>query len=99
MYPGHGMRYIRRDGQPVTLGGSKTKSLMLQKMKPSKLQWTQGWRRLNKKMNVEATAKKRCVMCGRGGRVLDINPFRVSLAGSAVVFWPVASCEPLTLVH
>lgn len=59
MYPGHGMRMVRRDGQPVTLGGSKTKSMMLQRMKPSKLQWTQGWRRLNKKMQVDTTVKKR----------------------------------------
>ena len=59
VYPGHGMRMVRRDGQPVTLGGSKTKSMMLQRMKPSKLQWTQGWRRLNKKMQVDTTVKKR----------------------------------------
>lgn len=50
---------VRRDGQPVTLGGSKTKSMMLQRMKPSKLQWTQGWRRLNKKMQVDTSVKKR----------------------------------------
>jgi len=59
IFPGHGMRYIRRDGMPVTVGGSKCKSLMLQRLKPSKLQWTQGWRRLNKKINVESQVKKR----------------------------------------
>ena len=59
IFPGHGMRYIRRDGMPVTVSGSKCKSLMLQKLKPAKLQWTQGWRRLNKKTNVETQVRKR----------------------------------------
>jgi len=53
------MKYVRKDGQPVLLGSSKAKSLMMQRMKPSKLMWTQGWRRLNKKALVDTIAKKR----------------------------------------
>ena len=59
VYPGHGCLYIRRDGQPVQLGSTKAKSMYLQRMKPSKLQWTQAWRRLNKKMVVDTMTKKR----------------------------------------
>lgn len=53
------MKYIRRDGQPLWLSGSKSKCMMLQRMKPSKLMWTLAWRRLNKKMNVDTVVKKR----------------------------------------
>mmetsp|Transcript_66435 Transcript_66435/g.149985 ORF Transcript_66435/g.149985 Transcript_66435/m.149985 type:complete len:155 (-) Transcript_66435:406-870(-) len=59
IFPGHGMKYVRKDGQPIILSGSKAKSLYLQKLKPSKLQWTQGWRRLNKKALVDTISKKR----------------------------------------
>ncbi|CAN0390644.1 unnamed protein product, partial [Discosporangium mesarthrocarpum] len=41
IYPGHGMRFIRRDGQPITLSSSKSKSLLNQRKKPAKLTWTQ----------------------------------------------------------
>eukprot|EP01031_Cornospumella_fuschlensis_P037534 gene37534-45585_t len=34
IYPGHGIKYIRRDGQPVTLSGSKSKRLLLNRKKP-----------------------------------------------------------------
>ena len=59
IYPGNGMLFIRRDGRPVTLGSSKAKSLMEQRKKPSKLVWTQAWRRANKKSLTETVLKKR----------------------------------------
>mmetsp|Transcript_13769 Transcript_13769/g.21749 ORF Transcript_13769/g.21749 Transcript_13769/m.21749 type:complete len:153 (-) Transcript_13769:651-1109(-) len=59
IYPGHGQKFVRRDGQPVMLISSKTKSLLLQRKKPAKLTWTVGWRRLNKKIKVEESARRR----------------------------------------
>jgi large subunit ribosomal protein L24e len=59
VFPGHGCKYVRKDGQPLLFGSSKAKSLYLQRLKPSKLMWTQGWRRLNKKALVDTVAKKR----------------------------------------
>ena len=44
IYPGHGIRMIRKDGQPVTLISSKCKSMLRQRKKPAKLTWTQTWR-------------------------------------------------------
>ena len=41
VFPGHGMKYVRKDGQPLIFGSSKAKSLYLQRLKPSKLMWTQ----------------------------------------------------------
>jgi|EP00944_MAST-04C_sp_MAST-4C-sp1_P011954 large subunit ribosomal protein L24e len=59
IYPGHGMQFIRKDGQPVQLFGSKEKSLYDQRKKPAKITWTQAWRRLNKKATDQMRAKKR----------------------------------------
>ncbi|CAM9532207.1 unnamed protein product [Ectocarpus sp. 13 AM-2016] len=59
IYPGHGVRFIRRDGQPITLFSAKCKSLLKQRKKPAKLTWTQAWRRLNKKIKVEEVTRRR----------------------------------------
>ena len=59
IYPGNGMLFVRRDGRPVTLGSSKAKSMMEQRKKPSKLVWTQTWRRQHKKGLSETVLKKR----------------------------------------
>ena len=59
VYPGHGVRFARRDGQLIVLSNSKCKSLHDQRKKPAKLMWTQAWRRLNKKMQDTAVTKKR----------------------------------------
>ncbi|CAM9479528.1 unnamed protein product [Choristocarpus tenellus] len=60
IYPGHGMRFIRRDGQPITLSSAKCKSLLVQRKKPAKLTWTQqAWRRLNKKIKVDEVTRRR----------------------------------------
>mmetsp|Transcript_21373 Transcript_21373/g.41906 ORF Transcript_21373/g.41906 Transcript_21373/m.41906 type:complete len:126 (+) Transcript_21373:79-456(+) len=49
IYPGHGIKFVRKDGQPLDFINSKAKSLYHQRIKPNKLTWTTGWRRLNKK--------------------------------------------------
>jgi len=59
IYPGHGIKFVRRDGQPVILGSSKAKSLLNDRKKPAKLMWTQAWRRLNKKLRDDNISKKR----------------------------------------
>mmetsp|Transcript_65306 Transcript_65306/g.77306 ORF Transcript_65306/g.77306 Transcript_65306/m.77306 type:complete len:155 (+) Transcript_65306:121-585(+) len=59
IYPGNGLLMIRRDGKPIWLGSSKAKSLTLQRKKPTKLTWTQAWRRLHKKGITETNTKKR----------------------------------------
>mmetsp|Transcript_20863 Transcript_20863/g.30938 ORF Transcript_20863/g.30938 Transcript_20863/m.30938 type:complete len:160 (-) Transcript_20863:154-633(-) len=59
IYPGHGMRFVRRDGTQVIAINSKCKSLINQRKKPAKLTWTQAWRRLNKKIKVEEVTRRR----------------------------------------
>mmetsp|Transcript_1538 Transcript_1538/g.1546 ORF Transcript_1538/g.1546 Transcript_1538/m.1546 type:complete len:155 (-) Transcript_1538:126-590(-) len=59
IYPGHGVKFIRRDGQPVNLINSKCRHLSNQRKKPAKLMWTQSWRRLHKKGKEEGGSKKR----------------------------------------
>jgi len=59
IYPGHGSRYIRKDGSAYTFLSSKCKSLFLQRKKAAKICWTLGWRRMNKKIKVEETSRRR----------------------------------------
>eukprot|EP01083_Nonionella_stella_P255142 876115_1 len=59
VYPGHGIRMIRRDGALIVLGSSKVKSLLAQRKKPAKLTWTQAWRKLNKKIKVDEVSRRR----------------------------------------
>ncbi|EQC33454.1 50S ribosomal protein L24e [Saprolegnia diclina VS20] len=59
IYPGHGTRLIRKDGNAFMLLNSKCKSLFLQRKKPAKIVWTLGWRRMNKKLRVEEVSRRR----------------------------------------
>eukprot|EP00608_Synchroma_pusillum_P008851 CAMPEP_0198439678 /NCGR_PEP_ID=MMETSP1452-20131203/55861_1 /TAXON_ID=1181717 /ORGANISM="Synchroma pusillum, Strain CCMP3072" /LENGTH=158 /DNA_ID=CAMNT_0044160289 /DNA_START=28 /DNA_END=504 /DNA_ORIENTATION=+ len=59
VYPGNGMKFVRRDGQPLTLGTSKAKCMVNQRKKPAKLRWTQAWRRKHRKGKTEETARRR----------------------------------------
>lgn len=59
VYPGHGTRFVRKDGQLLTFISSKTASLYHQRKKPAKLTWTLAWRRLNKKEQRDQQTKKR----------------------------------------
>lgn len=58
IYPGHGSRLIRRDGSIHTFVSSKSKSLFLQRKKATKILWTLGWRRMNKKIKVQIHSRK-----------------------------------------
>ncbi|KAF4709552.1 60S ribosomal protein L24 [Perkinsus olseni] len=74
VYPGHGQRFIAKDGKVVkgglfTVGeaivpahfffNSKAASLFQQRIKPVKLTWTEKWRRLNKKVRTTEVARKK----------------------------------------
>lgn len=59
MYPGHGIRFVRRDSATLVFSTAKTKGLYNQRKKAARLVWTQGWRRLHKKIKVEEVQKRR----------------------------------------
>merc|ERR1711937_889238 len=59
IYPGHGMKFASKDGKTHFLISSKVRSLYHQKIKPVKLTWTQAWRRLNKKVRIETSRRRR----------------------------------------
>eukprot|EP00448_Togula_jolla_P023799 CAMPEP_0170590268 /NCGR_PEP_ID=MMETSP0224-20130122/11779_1 /TAXON_ID=285029 /ORGANISM="Togula jolla, Strain CCCM 725" /LENGTH=161 /DNA_ID=CAMNT_0010914053 /DNA_START=89 /DNA_END=574 /DNA_ORIENTATION=- len=59
IYPGHGQKFVAKDGKVHFFITAKADSLFHQRIKPVKLRWTQAWRRMNKKGKVEEGAKKR----------------------------------------
>jgi len=59
IFPGHGRRFVRRDGKLIAFIDQKSRSLYNQKIKAQRLTWTQAWRRRNKKGKVETAQKKR----------------------------------------
>merc|ERR1712178_8846 len=59
IYPGHGQKFIAKDGKVNFFISAKVDSLYHQRIKPVKLRWTQAWRRMNKKGKVDEQAKKR----------------------------------------
>merc|ERR1711879_508231 len=59
IYPGHGQRFVAKDGKVSFFISAKVDSLFHQRIKPVKLRWTQAWRRMNKKGKVDEQAKKR----------------------------------------
>ncbi|ORY36322.1 hypothetical protein BCR33DRAFT_722121 [Rhizoclosmatium globosum] len=59
IYPGHGKTYIKADSRSYRLINGKCESLFLQRIKPSKLDWTIVFRRLHKKGQAEEASKKR----------------------------------------
>jgi len=65
IYPGHGLRFVRKDGKLLAFVSKKGRSLYLQKIKAQKLHWTQAWRRLHKKGSIEAEAKKKVKRAGK----------------------------------
>merc|ERR1719412_2168135 len=56
---GHGQKFMAKDGKVYFFINAKAKSLFHQKIKPVKLRWTQGWRRMNKKGKADEATKKR----------------------------------------
>eukprot|EP00933_Yihiella_yeosuensis_P036341 TRINITY_DN300_c0_g2_i3.p2 TRINITY_DN300_c0_g2~~TRINITY_DN300_c0_g2_i3.p2 ORF type:complete len:157 (-),score=63.09 TRINITY_DN300_c0_g2_i3:194-664(-) len=59
IYPGHGQRFVAKDGKMHFFINSKADALFHQRIKPVKLRWTQAWRRMNKKGKVEEGGKKK----------------------------------------
>eukprot|EP00441_Pelagodinium_beii_P026072 CAMPEP_0197654354 /NCGR_PEP_ID=MMETSP1338-20131121/38803_1 /TAXON_ID=43686 ORGANISM="Pelagodinium beii, Strain RCC1491" /NCGR_SAMPLE_ID=MMETSP1338 /ASSEMBLY_ACC=CAM_ASM_000754 /LENGTH=148 /DNA_ID=CAMNT_0043229791 /DNA_START=46 /DNA_END=492 /DNA_ORIENTATION=+ len=59
VYPGHGIRFIRKDGQVLVFASSKSRAMYNDRKKPGKLVWTQTWRRLNKKGKTTVSTKRR----------------------------------------
>merc|ERR1712190_242659 len=59
IYPGHGQKFIAKDGKVHFFISQKVESLFHQRIKPVKLRWTQAWRRMNKKGKTDEVAKKR----------------------------------------
>ena len=59
VYPGRGQRFVTKDGKVHFFISHKAASLFRQRIKPVKLQWTQAWRKMNKKGKTEAYTKKR----------------------------------------
>ena len=60
IYPGRGQRFVQRDGKLQFFFSAKVISLWKQKIKNTKLRWTQAWRRMNPfKRKTEDGQKKR----------------------------------------
>lgn len=73
IYPGHGARYVRRDGQLLIFINHKCIALQKnEKKKSAKLTWTQAWRRLNRKTTrLEKAARRRGARrVGAGSRAI-----------------------------
>eukprot|EP00747_Dinoflagellata_sp_TGD_P057565 gnl/TRDRNA2_/TRDRNA2_150697_c0_seq3.p1 gnl/TRDRNA2_/TRDRNA2_150697_c0~~gnl/TRDRNA2_/TRDRNA2_150697_c0_seq3.p1 ORF type:complete len:188 (-),score=72.07 gnl/TRDRNA2_/TRDRNA2_150697_c0_seq3:115-603(-) len=59
IFPGHGQKFVAKDGKMSFFISAKADALFHQRIKPVKLKWTQAWRRMNKKGKVDEHAKKR----------------------------------------
>merc|ERR1711862_307278 len=59
VWPGHGQKFVANDGKVHLFISAKADSLYHQRIKPVKLRWTQGWRRMNKKGKADEGGKKR----------------------------------------
>jgi large subunit ribosomal protein L24e len=59
IYPGHGSKYVARDGRTSIFLSAKTKAFSLRKVKAQKITWAVAWRRANKKIKTDDAAKKK----------------------------------------
>merc|ERR1719327_853959 len=59
IFPGHGQKFVAKDGKVHFFISAKADSLFHQRIKAVKLRWTQAWRRMNKKGKTDEHAKKR----------------------------------------
>ncbi|KAI8586633.1 ribosomal protein L24e-domain-containing protein [Geranomyces variabilis] len=59
IYPGHGKVFVKGDSRTFRFINGKCESYFMQRLKPSKLDWTVVFRRLHKKGITEEAAKKR----------------------------------------
>ncbi|KAI8805080.1 ribosomal protein L24e-domain-containing protein [Cladochytrium replicatum] len=59
IHPGHGKIYVRTDNKSFRFINGKCESYFLQRLKPSKLDWTVVFRRMHKKGLTEEISKKK----------------------------------------
>uniref|UniRef100_A0A7S2TS79 Large ribosomal subunit protein eL24-related N-terminal domain-containing protein n=1 Tax=Lotharella oceanica TaxID=641309 RepID=A0A7S2TS79_9EUKA len=59
VFPGHGIRYVRKDGKLLTFLNSKAFSLHMQRKKAQRLRWTLVWRRKHKASSKKVIKKKK----------------------------------------
>ncbi|TPX66164.1 hypothetical protein SpCBS45565_g04686 [Spizellomyces sp. 'palustris'] len=59
IYPGHGKVFVKGDSRTYRFINGKCESYFMQRLKPSKLDWTVVFRRLHKKGITEEVSKKR----------------------------------------
>ncbi|CAD8087966.1 unnamed protein product [Paramecium sonneborni] len=59
IYPGHGRRFVAKDGRLFYYLNQKSRAFSARKIKSQEIQWTVAWRRLNKKIKTDEGAKKR----------------------------------------
>ena len=59
IYPGHGQRFVARDGRSYLFLSKKNAALSIRKVKAQKITWTTSWRRMNKKIKTDELAKKK----------------------------------------
>ena len=71
IYPGHGRRFVRKDGKLLMFLDSKCESLYHQKIKNQKLTWTQAWRTLHKKGKKDLIGKKKTKKAARSFRAIQ----------------------------
>lgn len=62
VYPGHGMKMARTDGQVFLFLNAKCKRLYNQKKKPSKLAWTALFRKAHKKVRRGGSHRTACLL-------------------------------------
>jgi len=58
VFPGHGIRFIHKNGKMLIFGGSKEFRLHLQSKKAAKLKWTVDWRRKHKKQAILTSTRR-----------------------------------------
>ena len=59
IYPGHGLRFVRRDGKLLAFLNAKSRSMYDQRIKAQRLKWTQAYRRKVKKLTNITSSKRR----------------------------------------
>ena len=59
VYPGHGKRFVAKDGKTFFFLNKKVAAHWHNKTKAVKLTWTTAWRRFHKKIKTEHATKKR----------------------------------------
>ena len=59
IYPGHGLKFVAKDGKTFFFLNKKSAKFFHRKTKAVNLTWTTAWRRFNKKNKVEAAKQKR----------------------------------------